>query len=197
MAKKPSWLPLARRIRETVQASAISHRDRKEIQRMFQIGRSAAGNLLREILPTTALGQAHMVGKDDLLKFLDHVIEADDVTQACTALRAAKENVSRKRARSLVVRDYEPVDPAVLSPWLKRGHLEIHFDSITQLFDVLWKIACAIIGDGLDEFCRLYEPEKPLDEERTFLRAEKYAIDAEIAQMEADWLRLQAAKVHT
>ena len=64
---------------------------------------------------------------------------------------------------------------------LKRGHLEINFETMEQLSETLVSLA-KILEDDLDEFTRLYEPRKM--EEKDESAAEVRALFEELKEME-------------
>jgi hypothetical protein len=160
MARSVSWLPRLPEIRRSVENSVRSHYDRRDLELLFKLQPRAAGNLL-DLLPTTRIGSAHLVERDALRKFLHAVNEAEDVAAVVLAQRLQKENVSRRRPRSLVRRDLEPVGLAALPSWitLSRGRLEIDFETTEQLAEGLLILARIFESDG-DQFAATYEPKK-------------------------------------
>ena len=185
MARPISWLPRLHVIRRSVANSVRSHYSSRDLGLLFKLQPRAVTKLLK-VLPVVLVGQAHMVQREDLVDFLDRVQQAENVTALCIQRRVEKGNVSRKKPRALVLREFEPIDPASLAPWISRGVLkETPFTSVQQLADIFWRIACAMDGEGLEEFIRLYEPEQLVSEEREQQRAEKQAIDEEIERMDA------------
>lgn len=161
MARPPSWLPRLHPLRQTVANSVRSHYDRKDIERLFELQPRASGKLL-ELLPSVPVGTAHLVEREVLSGFLDRVHEAKDVTALFEQLRSEKSVGSRRRLRSLVRRDLDPVSLASLpeSIQLSRGRLEISFLTVEQLAEAMLTLARILESEG-DAFAELYEPEKP------------------------------------
>ncbi len=162
MARPPTWLPRLHPIRRAVANSVRSHYDRKDLERLFELQPRGAGKLL-ELLPTVPVGTAHLVDREILLKFLEQVHEAGDVHALFDQLRLEKGAASRRKIRSLVRRDLEPVGLTSLpeSIGLSRGRLKVSFSSIEQLAEAMLTLARILENEG-DVFADLYEPEKPL-----------------------------------
>jgi hypothetical protein len=169
-------------IRRSVANSARSHYDRKDLQALFQLQPRAAGALL-DMLPKVKVGQAHLVERDALGRFLDRVHRAENVTAAVMAQRAEREAATRRKPRALVRRDHEVVSAASLSHWLTRGHLHIHFETAQELSDALWRVAISMQED-LEAFVSLYEP-VPEQGQPDAARAEIDAMFARLRTMEA------------
>ena len=182
MARPLSWLPRLHEIRQSVAISVRSHYTRAELEVLFQIQPRAAARML-EILPTNLVGTSKLIARETLAAFLDRVKDADDVTALMEQIRAEKNAPSRRKLRHLVQRDYDPMSvygiPETLK--LKRGHLEINFETMEQLSETLVSLA-KILEDDLDEFTRLYEPRKM--EEKDESAAEVRALFEELNEME-------------
>ena len=161
MARPPSWLPRLHEIRRAVANSVRSHYDRRDLERLFELQPRAAGKLL-DLLPTVPVGTAHLVDRQVLAGFLDRVQQADDVRALFNQLRLEKGAASRRKIRSLVRRDVEPVDLTSLpdSITLRRGQMEVSFSSIEQLAETMLTLARILENEG-DVFAELYEPLKP------------------------------------
>jgi len=157
MARPPSWLPRLYEIRRTVTNSVRSHYDRRELERLFELQPRSAGKLL-ELLPTVPVGTAHLVEREVLVSFLDRVQEADDVVGLFEQLRQEKTAQSRRRLRSLVRRDLEPVGLTSLpdSITLSRGRLEVRFGSVEELAEAMLTLARILESEG-EEVAELYE----------------------------------------
>lgn len=184
MARPLSWLSRLHEIRQSVANSVRSHYSRAELETLFQIQPRAASRML-EILPTVIVGTSKLIARETLGAFLDRVQDADDVPALMEKIRTEKATPSRRRLRHLVQRDYDPMNvygiPETLK--LKRGHLEINFETMEQLSETLVSLA-KILEDDLDEFIRLYEPRKSTEEPDTSA-AEIRALYAELEEMEA------------
>ncbi len=161
MARPPSWLPRLHQLRQTIANSVRSHYDRKDIERLFELQPRASGKLL-ELLPTVPVGTAHLVEREVLSGFLDRVHEAEDVTALFEQLRSEKAVASRRKLRSLVRRDLEPVGLSSLpqSIGLSRGRLEVSFGSVEELAQTMLTLARILETEG-DALAEAYEPEKP------------------------------------
>jgi hypothetical protein len=160
VARSVSWLPRLHDIRRSVENSVRSHYDRRDLELLFKLQPRAAGKLL-DLLHTTTIGSAHLVERDELRKFLDAVHESEDVAALCLRQRLEKENVSRRKPRSLVRRDLDPVGLAALPSWITitRGRLLIEFETTEQLAEGLLMLARIFESDG-DQFAALYEPQR-------------------------------------
>ncbi len=161
MARPPTWLPRLHPIRQAVANSVRSHYDRRDLERLFELQPRGAGKLL-ELLPTVPVGTAHLVDREVLLKFLERVHEAEDVHALFDQLRLEKGASSRRKIRSLVRRDLDPVGLTSLpdSIGLSRGRLEVSFETVDQLAEAMLTLARILENEG-DAFAELYEPEKP------------------------------------
>lgn len=176
MARPPTWLPRLHSIRQAVANSVRSHYDRKDLERLFELQQRGAGKLL-ELLPTVPVGTAHLVDREVLLSFLERVQEAEDVHALFDQLRLEKGAGSRRKIRSLVRRDLEPVGLTSLpeSIGLARGRLEVSFRSVEELAEAMLTLARILEHEG-EEFAELYEPVKPqpvdsdVEELRTMFR---------------------------
>jgi len=190
MARPPSWLPRLHQLRQTIANSVRSHYDRKDIERLFELQPRASGKLL-ELLPTVPVGTAHLVEREVLSGFLDRVHQAKDVTALFEQLRSEKSVGSRRRLRSLVRRDLDPVSLASLpdSIALSRGRLEISFLTVEQLAEAMLTLARILESEG-EAFVEAYEP-RPLQvprQDRTDINelfAELEALENQKAQRES------------
>lgn len=161
MPRPVSWLARLYEIRRSVQNSARSHYDRGDLEKLFELQPRAAGKLL-EMLPTVQVGTSQLVGREVLAGFLDRVRDADDTAKLFEEVRAEKVQASRRKPRSLVRRDLDPIGLASLpeSIGLTRGQLKVSFRSIEELAESLLLLARILETDG-DRFAQEYEPEAP------------------------------------
>jgi hypothetical protein len=159
MARQVSWETRLHEIRRSVANSVRSHYDRRDLELLFRLQPRSAGKLL-ESLPSVRVGRSDLVLREALGKFLEGAQEAEDVAGYCAEQRAQREVQSRRKPRSLVRRDFDPVSAASLSRWLSPGVLKIPYSSLDELFDVLWRVASAV-RDDLEEFARIYEVDAP------------------------------------
>ena len=161
MARPLSWLPRLHEIRRIVGNSVRSHYDRNDLEGLFGLSPRGAGKLL-ELLPTVPVGTAHLVDREILASFLNRVYEADDVAEVFKAIRQEKAAGSRKKVRSLVRRDLDPLGLTSLPDWigLSRGRLVVSFRSVDELAEAMLTLARILESEG-DAFAELYEPERP------------------------------------
>jgi hypothetical protein len=185
MPRPVSWLQQIPRIKRTLTGSQQSDYGRRDIEALFDLRERAAAELM-EMLPRTALWGAHAVKREELLRFLDQVLEADDVHALFFQLRAQRSRPSRKRPRVLVAtgRLHQGLAALPAAVTLTRGRLAIDFRTVMELAEAL-----AILGSNLSgdedwfEFQRLYEPEQPRPSDAD--RGEVRRMFAELERMEA------------
>jgi len=175
-------LPRLHVIRRTVTNSVRSHYDRRELETLFELQPRAAQKL-SEMLPSVRVGTSRLIEREALVSFLDRVHDADDVAVLFDQIRAEKTLASRRRIRSLVRRDLEPVSLSSLpdSIQLSRGHLAVDFTTVEQLAENLLLLARILESEG-EELASAYElsPEP----ERDPAAAEVRQMFAELANSE-------------
>ena len=92
-----------------------------------------------------------------LADFLARVKDTEDTSSLFDTLREEKTSVSKRRLRSLVRRDLDPVSinslPDAMS--LSRGKLEVRFDTVEQLAECMLMLAKVPESDG-EEFDTRY-----------------------------------------
>ncbi len=186
MPRPVSWLPRLHEIRRSVANSVRSHYDRRDLENLFELQPRAAQKLL-ELLPTMPVGTSHLVEREALAGFLDGVREAEDTSKFIEQVRQEKAAPSRKKIRSLVRRDTEPVSLSSLPEGmsLERGRLEISFRNLEQLAESLVYLARLLDGN-LDGFAEAYEPDAPPPAEIDNAAGEVQAMFAELVAMEAE-----------
>jgi hypothetical protein len=157
MARPASWLPRLHEIRRAVSSSIRSHYTRRELEGLFQLQPRAALKLI-ELLPTASIGTALLVEKEALLSFLEGANVADDITAYFERMRLAKAAVSKKKIRSLVRRDREPLTISSLPQTLRisPGRLEINFSTVLDLTEAMYALARVLENDE-QEFVRRFE----------------------------------------
>ncbi len=182
MPRPVSWLPRLHEIRRSVAHSVRSHYDRGDLERLFELQPRAAGKLL-ELLPTVQVGTSQLVDREVLAGFLDRVRDADDTAKVFEAVRAEKARASRRRPRSLVRRDLDPIGIASLpsSITLSPGRMEVNFETVEELAESLLLLARILETDG-DRFAQEYEPEAPEPEPEH--AGEMQELFAELERME-------------
>jgi len=184
MPRPISWLPRLHEIRRSVANSVRSHYGRSDLELLFELQPRAAQKLI-EILPAVRIGTSLLVEREALAVFLERVRDAEDVPALIEQLRRERAQVSRRKVRSLVRRDFEPVELDSLpeSLAISRGRIEISFLTVEQLAQDLFKIA-QLLTDDADEFARRFEPEQPEPEPDG--AAEIAELFAELERMEAE-----------
>jgi hypothetical protein len=164
MPRPVSWLTRLHEIRRAVASSVRSHYERKEIESLFQVQPRAA-QLLLEMLPTTAIGRSRLVERQVLAEFLDRIHMADDPSAELDLIRAQGGVVSRKRLRTLVRRDIEPLrlDSLPANVEFIPGQMIVSFRTIEDLAQAMYSLARAIETDG-DELAKRYEVQEVADD---------------------------------
>ena len=159
MARAITWLPRLHLISRTVGNSVRSHYDRKDLEKLFELQPRAAQKLL-ELLPTVQIGSSHLVDRSVLADFLEAVLKAKDVPALYKQLRDEKAIVSRRRPRSIVRRDLDPIGLASLpsSISLEPGRLQIEFATVEQLAEAMYALARVLESEG-EQFARAFEPD--------------------------------------
>jgi hypothetical protein len=161
--KPISWLKDAAEIRKKVAGSTCSHFHTTDIGRLFGLMPRAAA-LLMEAMPRVRYGTSYIVPTDGLAEFLDDVLRATDVPALIQARRAENLYVSRRKPRTVVLKEKLGQGLASLpdNVTLTRGDLRIKFETALELSQALAILISNMEGDSeWYEFCRLYEPERP------------------------------------
>ena len=161
MPRPISWLPRLHDIARSVTNSVRSHYDRRDLEQLFALQPRAAQKLL-ELLPAVQVGTSRLVDREVLAGFLERVREAEDVPALIEQIRQEKAPVSRKKVRTLVRHDLDPIDLTSLPEGvgLSRGRLEVSFRSVEDLAESLLIVARILETDG-ERFVQEFEPEKP------------------------------------
>ena len=157
MPRPLSWLPRLHEITTTVANSVRSHYARQDLERLFELQPRAAQKLL-ELLPSVQIGTARLVEREVLASFLERVRDADDTAALFETLRQEKAAAPRRKVRSLVRRDLDPVGLSSLPDGitLTRGRLDVSFGTVEQLAESLLMLARVLESDG-DGFAEAYE----------------------------------------
>jgi hypothetical protein len=161
MPRPLSWLPRLHEIDRSVANSVRSHYDRRDIERLFELQPRAAQKLL-DLMPSVKIGTSRLVEREALASFLSRVREAENTTELFEQMRGEKIGDSRKKPRSLVRRDLDPIGIASLpeSIGLSRGRLEVSFTTVEQLAESMLILARILEADG-DRFAQKFEPQQP------------------------------------
>jgi hypothetical protein len=164
MPRPISWLPRIHEIRRAVDSSVRSHYERKEIGSLFQVQPRAA-QLLLEMLPTSVIGRSRLVERQTLADFLDRIRKADDPSAELDLMRAQGGKASRKKIRTLVRLDSEPlqIDSLPANIEFIPGQMIVSFRTIEDLAQAMYSLARVIETDG-DELARRYELQEAADD---------------------------------
>jgi hypothetical protein len=184
MPRPVSWLPRLHEIRRSVINSVRSHYDRRDLEQLFQLQPRAAQKLL-EMFPTVQVGTSRLVDREMLAGFLDRVRDSDRTPELFEQMRSEKSTASRRKVRSLVRRDKEPISLTSLpsSIRLSPGRLEVSFRTVEEMAQIMYALARVIESDG-DELVRRFEVHEETVECAP-MRAEYDAMMTELAEMEA------------
>jgi hypothetical protein len=157
MPRPISWLPRLHEIRRSVANSVRSHYDRHDLERLFELQPRAAQKLI-QMLPTVQVGSSRLVDREVLAGFLDRLRDADDVPALYKMLRSEKTQISKRKPRSLVRRDLDPIGIASLpaSIPLSRGHMEVNFSTTEELAEAMYALARVLEAEG-EEFAQAFE----------------------------------------
>ncbi len=158
MPRPVSWLPRLHVIRRTIANSVRSHYDRRELETLFELQPRAAQKLI-EMLPSVKVGTSRLIEREVLVGFLDRVQNTEETGLLFEQIRAEKAAASRRKVRSLVRRDLDPVSLHALPDSLSfsRGQLVISFRSVEELAEAMLALARVLESEG-EEFARAFEP---------------------------------------
>ena len=184
MPRPVSWLPRLHEIRRAVASSVRSHYERKEIESLFQVQPRAA-QLLLEMLPTSVIGRSRLVERQTLADFLDRLHKADDPSAELDLIRAQGGKASRKKIRTLVRLDSEPLQLDSLPANIEfiPGQMIVSFRTIEDLAQAMYNLARVMETDG-DELARRYEVQEVVDDGSPDL-SEFKAMMQELSDLEA------------
>ncbi len=160
MPRPVSWLPRLHEIARSVTNSVRSHYDRGDLERLYELQPRAAQKLL-DLMPSVRIGTSRLVEREELASFLDRVRDAENTTELFERMRLDKAQISRRKVRTLVRRDLDPIGLASLPSTIgrSRGRLEVSFRSIEQLAESLYVLA-RVLDCDMDAFAREFEPEQ-------------------------------------
>jgi len=184
MPRPVSWLPRLHEIRRAVASSVRSHYERKEIESLFQVQPRAA-QLLLEMLPTSVIGRSRLVERQTLADFLDRIHNADDPSAELELIRGQGGKASRKKIRTLVRLDSEPLQLDSLPGNIEfiPGQMIVSFRTIEDLAQAMYNLARVMETDG-DELARRYEVQEVADDGSPD-RSEFEAMMQELSNLEA------------
>ncbi|HET6844839.1 MAG TPA: hypothetical protein VFK06_24630 [Candidatus Angelobacter sp.] len=141
MPRPVSWLPRLAEIRRSVTQSARSHYERKDIERLFQIQRRQAQELIQRIAPSARIGRSFLLERGALQAFLDAIAEGSDPASLLAARSAPP--LQRRKLRILVQADHTPatLDTAPGNISFEAGKLTVTFNCIEDLAGALLALA--------------------------------------------------------
>lgn len=173
MARSLSWLNRLVPIARTVQDSARSHYDRKEIQRLFELQPRSAQQLMAA-LPNISVGRARLVEREALSKFLCELNDTDKPAEAFARMKSRGGKAVLRKLREFSLEDHRAtVDSPPPMMNLERGDLRVKFQTLEELAQAMLWLA-NVLRDDLEGFAAKYEStvEDPAREDETIYRAE-------------------------
>jgi hypothetical protein len=149
MPRPLSWLPRLHEISRSLANSVRSHYDRHELETLFELQPRAAQKLI-EMLPSVRVGTSRLLEREVLVSFLDRVQDTDDAGRLFEEIRGEKAVASRRKVRSLVRSDLEPVSLTSLPDTIRlsAGRLEVSFTTVEQLAESLLLLARILEREG-------------------------------------------------
>ncbi len=157
MPRSLSWLDRIVPILRTVQESARSHYDRKELQRLFELQPRAAQQLMTA-LPSISIGRAHLVEREALSDFLRRLNESENPAETFARMRADGGKAVRRQLREFSLQDYPAsVDAPPRMMTIERGDLRVRFQTLEELAEAMLYLATVFTHD-LEGFAKRYEP---------------------------------------
>lgn len=159
MPRPLSWLPRLHDIRRSVAADNRSHYGRKDLEDLFGIQPTAAGQVLR-LLPTVAVGTSQLAEREALAGLLDRVQAAEDPAALLEQLRSTPRPRPRRKIQFRT--DLPTVTLASLPAnlILETGRVEVRFETVEELAQIMFSLA-QIMEFETDTFVGRYEPKPP------------------------------------
>lgn len=168
MARPVKWSRDVHPIRERAVRSRTETWSRQDIERLFEISRASAQNLMKAIGEVQAVGGTHFVDRASLLNFLDQMIAADSVDQALRSKYDTAEPVARARTLHLSLpKDLRRVTlkDLPLSITLGPGELRVTGANAEQVIEGLLVLAQVMQNDLNSVRSKLDPPANPMDGE--------------------------------
>lgn len=157
MPRTLSWLDRIVPIARTVQQSARSHYDRKELQRLFELQPRAAQQLMAA-LPNIVIGRARLVEREALSEFLRKLNDSENPAETFAQMRAEGGKAVQRKLRAFSLQDYpSSVDSPPRMMKIERGELRVRFQTLEELAEAMLYLATVFTQD-LEGFATLYEP---------------------------------------
>ena len=170
MARTVSWRHHADAIAERVRRSVTESWTRRDLERVFGVGRATAQSLMRAIGEVQNVGGTYLVARAAILRYLEEVRTAPDLTLAHRERLQLAEPVPRPRTlkidlpedlRSVMLRD---LPPEIL---VEPGRIEVRGNDVASLLQNFYLLVMAMENDlssveaSLEKFVApAYAPEK-------------------------------------
>jgi hypothetical protein len=137
------------------------------------------------MLPTSVIGRSRLVERQTLADFLDRIHKSDDPSAELDLIRAQGGKASRKKIRTLVRLDSEPLQLDSLPANIEfiPGQMIVSFRTIEELAQAMYNLARVMETDG-DELARRYEVQEVADDGSPD-RSEFEAMMQELSRLEA------------
>ena len=157
MPRPISWLPRLHIISRSVANSVRSHYDRHDLENLFELQPRAAQKLI-EMLPSVQIGNSRLIDREVLASFLDRVRDTENTSELFEQVRSEKAQISRRRPRSIIRRDLDPIGLGSLpsSITLTPGRMVVDFNTVEQLAEAMYALARVLESEG-DEFAKAFE----------------------------------------
>jgi len=137
MPRTLSWLDRIVPISRSVQQSARSHYDRKEIERLFELQPRAAQQLMAA-LPSVPVGRARLLEREALSDFLRQLNSSENPAETFARMRAEGRKVKRRKLRAFSLQDYPAdVDAPPRMMTLTRGEMRVKFTTLEELAEAM------------------------------------------------------------
>ena len=156
MPRPISWQPRLREIHRLVSESPRDPYHRADLEKLFRVKERAAQSLLEQ-MPRQNVGSSIVVERVDLLDFLNCATDAEDLPAFLAQLRAKPPKPRRRKLRAYVPRDFQPgnLRSLALTIRMRRGHIELLFDTLEQLVSQLHQLATVVETPEFERrFCR-------------------------------------------
>lgn len=156
MARSLSWLDRIVPIARTVEDSARSHYDRKELQRLFELQPRSAQQLMAA-LPNISVGRARLVERAILSEFLRELNDSEKPAETFARMKVEGGKAVRRKLREFSLQDSPAtVDSPPHMMNLERGDLRVKFQTLEELTQAMLWLA-TVLRDDLEGFAAKYE----------------------------------------
>lgn len=180
MARPISWQSNLAELHRRVQDSPRSLYGREDLERLFDVRRTAAQSLL-ELMPRLVLGNGIVVEREALIQWLAMAIDAEDLGEHLAELRKNPPKPSRRKLRISLPRQLEDGNLQSIDRWnieLRRGKITLHFTTLDDLCGKLIQLSKVIDTPEFERrFCDA-PPAAAISAAQQRLRDEAAQIDA-------------------